>query len=195
MRHESPLTKISRGRTVLVMNSCAKLVAMLVIAVGLIASGGPILADGAPPSSGTVRGAVTSLPVPRFVSLKARKANVRRGPSLSHRVDWVFTKENMPLEITAEFGNWRRVRDVDGQGGWVHYSLLSGVRTVIVEKDYTPLRSKRDIGARPNAYAEQGVVAFLGACKDGWCNIRSGSYRGWVLQAEIWGVRPQETRK
>ena len=65
------------------------------------------------------RGPVTNLPMPRYVSLKADEGNARRGPSLSHRIDWVFTRRDMPLEVTAEYGHWRRVQDRDGQGGWV----------------------------------------------------------------------------
>ena len=77
------------------------------------------------------RGPVTNLPLPRYVSLKGGEGNARRGPSLSHRIDWVFRHPGMPLRVVAEFGHWRRVEDQDGAGGWVHYSLLSGVRTAI----------------------------------------------------------------
>ena len=86
------------------------------------------------------KGKVTNLPVPRFVSLKTSEGNVRRGPSLTHRIDWVFKRRSMPLRVTAEHGHWRRVEDRDGLGGWVHYSLLSGARSVIVEKDLLILR-------------------------------------------------------
>jgi SH3-like domain-containing protein len=133
------------------------------------------------------RGPVTNLPLPRFVSIKTDKANVRRGPGLTQKVDWVFTRKNMPVQVVAEYGNWRRVHDIDGAGGWIHFSLLSGVRTVIVQKDYTPLRSSAAVGADPNAYAEQGVVAFLGKCLPNWCRIKVDGYRGWVLKSEIWG--------
>ena len=78
------------------------------------------------------RGPVTNLLIPRYVSLKADEANARRGPSLSHRIDWIFKKKGMPLEIYGEYDNWRRVRDAEGAGGWIHYSLLSGVRSIIV---------------------------------------------------------------
>ena len=103
--------------------------------------------DGAPPddmavaaavAAQTGRGPVTNLPLPRYVSLKGSEGNARRGPSLSHRIDWVFTHAGMPLRVTAEFGHWRRVEDRDGAGGWVHYSLISGVRTVIVEEELAP---------------------------------------------------------
>ena len=141
------------------------------------------------------RGPVTNLPMPRFVSLKAEEGNVRRGPSLSHRIDWVFTRRNMPLEITAEYGHWRRVRDRDGQGGWVHYSLLSGVRHVIVEADLTPLHVKPDAKSPVNAYAEASVVARLGSCGIDWCRVTANGSKGWVEKSGLWGVRPEEVRE
>lgn len=141
------------------------------------------------------RGPVTNLPIPRFVSLKADEGNVRRGPSLSHRIDWVFTRRNMPLEITGEYGHWRRVRDRDGMGGWVHYSLLSGVRFVIVEDDLTNLYIKPDPESPVNAIAEAGVVARLGACSLDWCRITADGNRGWVVKTKIWGVAPEEIRE
>lgn len=141
------------------------------------------------------RGPVTNLPMPRFVSLKAEEGNVRRGPSLSHRIDWVFTRRNMPLEVTAEYGHWRRVRDRDGVGGWVHYSLLSGVRHVIVEQDMTPLLIKPDLESPVNAMAEAGVIARLDSCGLDWCRIVAGGNRGWVEKRGLWGIRPDEIRE
>ncbi|NRA99349.1 MAG: aspartyl-trna synthetase [Rhodobacteraceae bacterium] len=141
-----------------------------------------------------VRGKETNLPLPRFVSLKASEGNVRRGPSLSHRIDWVFTRRDMPLRIVAEHGHWRRVQDRDGQGGWVHYSLLSGVRTVIVESDLTPMMVKPDPTAQINAYAEAGVVARLGECSIEWCRVSADGRRGWVEKTALWGVTPDELR-
>ena len=68
-------------------------------------------------------GQVTNLPIPRFVSMKAPEGNVRRGPSLSHRVDWIFKQKNIPLKIIAEFGHWRQVVDWGGRG-WVGCTIL-----------------------------------------------------------------------
>ena len=147
------------------------------------------------PAGAAERGPVTNLPMPRFVSLKADEGNARRGPSLSHRIDWVFTRRNMPLEVTAEYGHWRRVQDRDGQGGWVHYSLLSGVRTVIVEADLTPMRVKPDAEAPVNAYAEAGVVARLEDCLLDWCRIVAQGSKGWVRKSTLWGVTPEDVRE
>lgn len=141
-----------------------------------------------------LRGPVTNLPMPRYVSLKASKANVRRGPSLTHRIDWVFMRRNMPLQITAEHGHWRRVQDMDGAGGWVHYSLLSGVRTVIVEEDMMPIVMKPEPNAPEVALLELGVVARLGECGPEWCRLTSGGYKGWANKADLWGVKLEELR-
>jgi SH3-like domain-containing protein len=148
----------------------------------------------APAAIAAERGKVTNLPIPRYVSMKAEEGNVRRGPSLSHRIDWVFMHRNMPLEVTGEHGHWRRVRDRDGQGGWVHYSLLSGARHVIIENDLTPLRVKPRADAEVNAYAEAGVVARLGNCDLDWCRLTANGKRGWVQKSVLWGVKPEEIR-
>ncbi|WP_323784634.1 SH3 domain-containing protein [Thalassovita sp.] len=140
------------------------------------------------------RGPVTNLPLPRFVSVKASEANVRRGPSLTHRIDWVFKRRNMPVEITAEYGHWRRVRDRDGAGGWVHYSLLSGVRHVIIDKDMLALHVRPDANTAITARLELGVIAKLENCTQDWCKLRAGGYRGWAPKDTIWGVNPDEIR-
>ncbi|WP_246176357.1 SH3 domain-containing protein [Rhodovulum strictum] len=146
------------------------------------------------PVQATERGPVTNLPLPRYVSLKAGESNVRRGPSLSHRVDWVYTQRGMPLQITAEYGHWRRVQDRDGAGGWMHYSLLSGVRTVLVEEDMVPMRRTPREDAPIVAQAERGVIARLGACQPGWCRISAEGRSGWAPKGALWGVDPEEIR-
>lgn len=140
------------------------------------------------------RGPVTNLPLPRYVSMKAAEGNVRRGPSLTHRIDWVFKLRDMPLRITAEHGHWRRVEDRDGVGGWVHYSLLSGARTVIVEKDMLTLHTKPEPEAPVTAALEAGVIARLGACELEWCRLSAGGYKGWAPKARLWGVAAAEVR-
>lgn len=137
-------------------------------------------------------GKVTNRPIPRYVSMKASEGNVRRGPSLTHRIDWVFKRRDMPLRITAEHGHWRRVEDRDGMGGWVHYSLLSGSRTVLVEKDMLTLHARPDETAPVTAALELGVVARVSECGGEWCMLRSGGFKGWAPKARLWGVQPQE---
>ncbi|MEO3413029.1 SH3 domain-containing protein [Roseovarius sp. CAU 1744] len=141
---------------------------------------------------GQDRGPVTNLPLPRYVSLKASEGNVRRGPSLTHRIDWVFTRKDVPLEITAEHGHWRRVRDRDGVGGWIHYSLLSGARTVIVEHDMLELLSQPADKALVVARLELGVIARVLECDTTWCRLSAAGYKGWAPKERLWGVRADE---
>lgn len=139
------------------------------------------------------RGPVTNLPLPRYVSLKAAEGNVRRGPSLSHRIDWVFRHRDMPLRVTAEYGNWRRIEDRDGVGGWVHYALISGVRTVSVTAERAELRARPEEGAPVIAIAQSGAIGRLDECSRDWCRIVAGGQRGWLHKSALWGVDPDET--
>ena len=138
-------------------------------------------------------GCVTNLPLPRFVSLKGSTGNARRGPGLTHRIDWVFTRAGMPLKVTAEYENWRRVEDQEGAGGWVHYSLLSGVRTVLVTLDMAEFLEGPKDGAIVVAQAEQGVVGRVIECLPDWCRIALDGQKGWVRKSALWGVSPDET--
>ena len=138
------------------------------------------------------RGSVTSLPLPRYVSLKTNEGNARRGPGLTHRIDWVFTRAGMPLRITAEFEHWRRVEDAEGIGGWVHYSLLSGVRTGLVMLDMAEFRTLPDLNAPVGFQAEMGVIGRILQCEPAWCRMSVDGQRGWVQSSALWGVSPGE---
>ncbi|MBN2739345.1 MAG: hypothetical protein JXR35_00445 [Rhodobacteraceae bacterium] len=140
------------------------------------------------------RGPVTHLPLPRYVSLKGSKGNARRGPSLSHRIDWVFTHPGMPLKVTAEFGHWRRVEDRDGQGGWIHYTLISGVRHVVITQDMVSLHARPDEKAEVTAKAQSGAIARLDKCNSTWCEIDADGAAGWLPKTDIWGVDADEAR-
>lgn len=145
-----------------------------------------------PTPTATRRGPVTGFPLPRYVSIGASEANARRGPSGSHRIDWVFTRRAMPVMIVAEHGHWRRVVDRDGVGGWMHYALLSGVRTAIVEQDMLPLYSRPDAASPVRARAEPGVIGRLRECRPAWCLMEVAGHRGWVDPRGLWGVEPGE---
>ncbi len=138
-------------------------------------------------------GIVTGLKVPRFVSLRSDTVYVRAGPGMRYPVKWVYQRRNYPLQIVQEFDTWRKVRDSDGEEGWVHQSLLSGNRHVLIRGD-TPvtLYKKPDSGARAIAQAEPGVVAKFNECADNWCQVSVSGYEGWLLKASLWGVYEHE---
>lgn len=157
-------------------------------------------------SKGEVTGSITQeggrptgasgLPIPRFVSLKAEKVNVRRGPSSDHPVAWVFQRKGLPVEIVAEFENWRRIRDSDGEEGWILQNMLSGKRTAEVApwKDgrSIPLMNGPQNSAGVVAQVGSGVVAEVEGCDGTWCELKAGGYGGYVEQTQLWGVYPGE---
>ena len=140
------------------------------------------------------KGQVTNLPIPRYVSLKVKEANARRGPSLSHKIDWIYKRQNMPLEIYAEYENWRRVRDFEGLGGWVHYTLLSGIRYVLIKNELLEMRLLPSIDAQVIAKVPQHNIAILDKCNKDWCRIIDDGYKGWVPKNGIWGVYENELK-
>ncbi|NVO25591.1 aspartyl-trna synthetase [Donghicola sp. C2-DW-16] len=152
----------------------------------------PIAAQEAIPDSGETLGPVTNLPLPRFVSMKSSKAFVRRGPSQTHRVDWEFKRRDLPVEVTAEYGHWRRIRDRDGAGGWIHYALLSGRRTALVDQEMISLFSDPDLRSTEIARLQKGVIAQIVECIPTWCELKVDDYRGWTPKTGIWGVKPDE---
>jgi SH3-like domain-containing protein len=140
--------------------------------------------------------ASSGLPIPRYVSLKSDHVNVRAGPTKDNDVAWVYTRSGLPVEITAEYENWRRVRDSEGAEGWVYHSLLSGRRTAVVtmkSKDgLAPLRENPDSTAEVTARLQAGVVAQVKKCTSNWCHIAGNGFDGWIEQQRLWGVYTDE---
>src|SRR6516164_5983887 len=138
----------------------------------------------------------SGLPIPRYVSLKSDHVNVRAGPTKDNDVAWVYTRSGLPVEITAEFENWRRVRDSEGAEGWVYHSLLSGRRTAVVtmknKDDLAPLYDNADSSSGIAARLQAGVVAQVKKCDAHWCHIAGDGFDGWIEQQRLWGVYADE---
>jgi SH3-like domain-containing protein len=141
-------------------------------------------------------GSVTGLPLPRYASLKTDRVNLREGPSKDHATKWVFQRAGLPVEITAEFATWRRVRDSEGAEGWVLHTLLSGRRTALVgpgkkEETYAVVAGPSD-KADLVAKLQAGVIVNVKRCDGAWCQVFGDGYKGYVKQTELWGVYPDE---
>jgi SH3-like domain-containing protein len=139
----------------------------------------------------------SGLPIPRFVSLKAEKVNVRRGPNSDYPVSWVFQRKGLPVEIIAESENWRRIRDSEGAEGWILQNMLSGKRTAMVapwrQNETVPLYAAPRLDGGLVAKVFAGVVGEIGECGQEWCEIHAGGYEGYIEQSHLWGVYPGET--
>jgi SH3-like domain-containing protein len=149
-----------------------------------------------PLALGDQTGTVTKLPLPRFASLKTDRVNLREGPSKDHATKWVYQRAGLPVEITAEFEIWRRIRDSEGVDGWVLHSLLSGRRTALVTPNKKGESSK--LYGRPSeasdlaATLQSGVIVNLRKCDGAWCQVDGDSFKGYIEQFKLWGVYPDE---
>jgi SH3-like domain-containing protein len=162
------------------------------LVIGLAGSGTVLAAN--PPLA---TGAQSGLPVPRFVSIKSDRVNVRAGPTKDHEVVWVFARAGLPVEITAEFENWRRIRDWEGAEGWVYHSLLSGRRSAFVAKrkngdDLVPLYDSPESDATIKARLQPGVLGHVKHCNGVRCRFFGEKFDGYVAQDRLWGVYPGE---
>lgn len=137
-------------------------------------------------------GPVTKLPMPRYVSLRSNEINVRRGPGLDYRKDWVFLRTGLPVRVIDEYGDWRRVVDHDDAGGWVYHAMITGRRTVLITASTATFREAPADTAAARAEAERGVIARLRRCRPDWCEIEAKGHAGWVPKSAIWGVDTDE---
>jgi SH3-like domain-containing protein len=184
---------------------------MMMIATGLLvlslAGARLMLQDEAPATvapgeiTGSTADAATQLgpsglPLPRFVSLKANKVNVRKGPSSEHSVAWVYQQKGLPVEIIAESDNWRKIRDADGSEGWILQSMLAGKRHAVVA-DWA---KDKQVFLMADGSAQSGIVAQLApgaltkvqSCDGDWCYLITLDYEGYAKQSDLWGVYPGE---
>jgi SH3-like domain-containing protein len=141
-------------------------------------------------------GVTTGLPLPRFVSIKAGLVNVRVGPGIDYPLKWTFVRRGLPVEIIAEFGNWRRIRDWQGEQGWMFGPLLSGRRTALVapwsEAKPVLLRSDAATNASIVAVVQPTVLVHLIRCDGKWCKVAVKSRQGYIRQTGLWGAYPGE---
>lgn len=133
------------------------------------------------------------LPIPRFVSLRSDEVNVRTGPGQRYKSKWVFRKAELPIEIIAEFEQWRKIRDSSGDEGWVHRSMLSGKRTALVYgNDFKLLRKAPEEKSPLIAKLEPGVIGSILECSEIWCRISVHKEKGWLKKTDLWGVYERE---
>ena len=157
-----------------------------------------VLACVSPAAVGAAGDTGSGLAIPRFVSIKPDRVNVRGGPNRDHDVTWVYTRSGLPVEITAESENWRRIRDWEGAEGWVYHSLLSGRRTGLIQPsakaqdDYIPIYASADAKSGITARLQKGVLGKVKRCSGTWCRIIGEGFDGWVEQERLWGVYPNE---
>lgn len=134
----------------------------------------------------------TTLPVPRFVSLKSSSAMMRSGPEERFPILWEYKRRGLPLEIVKEYKIWRQVRDPDGTMGWMNKSLLTGTRTGFVREQVRTLYVAPDLQSRVAWRIEPGTVVTITLCETIWCRVTNDGRSGYILRNQLWGTYPGE---
>ena len=132
--------------------------------------------------------------LPRFESLRSNEVRLRIGPGMQFKIDWVYKRAELPVEIEREFGLWRAIRDPDGQQGWVHQATLSSRRSFIVRGADATLRDDPDDKAAPVAILKPGVIGRIRSCKkdSDWCQVLVADHSGYLRRTQFWGTLPNE---
>ncbi|MGB3722161.1 MAG: SH3 domain-containing protein [Pacificimonas sp.] len=134
----------------------------------------------------------SGLPIPRFVTLGANEARMRTGPGRDYPVRWMYVRKDLPLEVTDEWGIYRKVRDPDGEEGWMDKALLSGARMGMVLGKVATIRARPDTAAPAVWRAEPGVIGRLQLCESGWCRFQVEGRAGFLPAIDLWGVYKDE---
>ena len=122
-----------------------------------------------------------------FLSLKKNKVNVRYGPSFNSPVKFVYKKINLPIKQIDKKENWRRIIDFKNNSGWIHWSQLKPINSVISLNEMILFKKPSNF-SKPLAKIQAGRVLILQKCIEGWCKIKSDNFKGWIKTDNIWGL-------
>lgn len=151
-----------------------------------------VFASTLPASTQEANTGASGLPLPRYVAIDSNRANMRTGPGQQYPILWVFVRQNLPLQVFAEYDVWRRVRGPEGATGWIHSALLTNRRSALVTGGTRILHASLDPGSRAVIRAEAGVTGRIESCRSGWCELDVQGRSGWIRIAHIWGVDSDE---
>ena len=122
-----------------------------------------------------------------FLSLKNSEVNLRQGPSFEYPVKLTYKKKYLPVIILDKSDAWRKIKDFENNSGWVHISQLSKKKTALNSSNNSILYRKPTIYSKPIARLEIGRLVLIKKCKEKWCKITSGGFKGWVFESSLWG--------
>jgi len=125
-----------------------------------------------------------------FTYMRSSEVNVRAGPNKRYPIKWILKNKGEPGKILSRFENWTKIRDVDGDEGWVHNSMLSKKNHGILLSDkITLLHSGPSGESKPIARLKTGIRFGVQKClKNRWCLISIDGLNGWVHRTKIWGL-------
>ncbi|MEM8800510.1 MAG: SH3 domain-containing protein, partial [Pseudomonadota bacterium] len=157
-------------------------ISLLVPIGGTVSTGAPIQGDQA------ISIGASGLPLPRWATISTSRLNLRTGPGDRYPIEWVYQRDGMPIEITAEYQDWLKIRDIDGTEGWVFARYVRDSRSAMIVDRTRTLFQEAAADARPLFRAEAGVHGKLLICEEAWCQMLIDGKRGWILREHIYGA-------
>ena len=122
-----------------------------------------------------------------FLSLKKNKVNVRYGPSFESPIKYVYKKINLPIKQIDKKENWRRIIDSKNNSGWIHWSQLKKINSIIILEDKILFKNS-SIFSKPLAKIKEGRLLIVQKCEDEWCKVKTKKIKGWIKVDNVWGL-------
>jgi SH3-like domain-containing protein len=123
-----------------------------------------------------------------FLTLRNDKVNLRQGPSFDYPVKIFYKKKFLPVLVQDKSDNFRKVRDHENNSGWIHISQLSKKKAAITIDDDLILFSNSTVYSNPLAIIKKGRLVKIIKCKNEWCKINTGEFKGWLQKKSLWGL-------
>ena len=123
-----------------------------------------------------------------FRTLRNDKVNLRQGPSFDYPIKIFYKKKFLPVLIQDRSDNFRKIRDHENNTGWIHISQLSKKKAAIIIDDSSLLFNGSTIYSNPVAVLKKGRLVKINKCKNDWCKIKTGEFKGWVKKESLWGL-------
>ena len=133
----------------------------------------------------------------RFVAMRADKVNARSGPNIRYPIEWIYQQQNYPVEIIAEYEQWRKIKDYEGTITWVRKNLLTNARyALVIEPGENNIYAKDNTNSDIIAKAEDGVVAKIKRCNQTFCYLNfPNNINGWMPRSNLYGIKKGEEIK
>ncbi|TZG25042.1 SH3 domain-containing protein [Sphingomonas montanisoli] len=132
--------------------------------------------------------------LPYWASLASGDVLMRTGPERTFPAIWRYRRRDLPVQVIQIYGDWRKVKEVDGTEGWMLSTLMSAKRTaIVVGQSPAPMHAEPTDGSAVNWQAEPGVVGKMPSCEAGWCLFDVAGKKGYIRSDRIWGASPGES--
>ena len=123
-----------------------------------------------------------------FLTLRYDEVNLRQGPSREYPIKIFYKKKILPVIIQDQSENFRKIRDHENNTGWIHISQLSKKKAALIIEDEILMFKSPTIYSKPVAILKEGRLVKVVSCKDVWCKIKTGKFKGWLKKEYLWGL-------